>query len=315
MPRLLRDAYEILSIPVLASFLLTDGRIRPEYGLGRLGKLRLVATMYRNTRRIETGISYRAHVAMAAKILSVPPSVRGVIVECGAWKGGTTANLSLVAEIADRTLVVYDSFEGLPEPAPGDRWAHAFGTGAFKGELEEVRDNVGRHGRLDRCEFRQGWFSETLSHHEEPIVAAFLDVDYQDSLHDCVLQLWPHLTKRGWLFIDEYTRLDFCALFFSERWWATHFDRPPPGLLGAGTGIAVGQYFLGPYRDRPKLQAPNSVGLTRKDFYGQWDYVPEGGDPASVPYDAREWTSTARTPDEIAPQQLARMQAESASSE
>ena len=161
-----------------------------------------------------------------------------------------------------------------------------------------------RHGKIDRCEFRKGWFDTTLPEHTEPIVAAFLDVDYQDSLHDCVLHLWPHLTKRGWLFIDEYTRLDFCALFFSERWWATYFDRPPPGLMGAGTGIGVGQYFVGPYRERGKYQGPNSVGLTRKDFYGQWDFVPEGDDRFTVAYEPGEWTTTARTPEEDAPRLL-----------
>ena len=129
---IVRGIYEFVSVPILAIFVLGDQRIRDDYGLTRRAKLRLVMRMYRNTRRIETGISFRAHVAMAAKILAIPPAQKGTIVECGSWRGGTTANLSLVADIVDRRLIVYDSFEGLPEPAPGDRWAHAFGTGAFK---------------------------------------------------------------------------------------------------------------------------------------------------------------------------------------
>ena len=199
-------------------------------------------------RHVETGTSARAHLVMAAKLLSVPPDVKGVIVEAGSWKGGTTANLSIIADLVGRDLIVYDSFEGLPAPADGDRWASQFGEGAFRGELDEVRANVAAHGVIERCEFRKGWFSETMPGHREPIVAAFVDVDRQSSMHECLLGLWPHLVDRGYLFIDEYIRLDYCAVFFSERYWRTYFDRPPPGLLGAGTGVAVGQVFPGPAR-------------------------------------------------------------------
>ena len=67
-------------------------------------------------------------------------------------------------------------------------------------------------------------------------------------MHDCVVNLWPHLSTQGYVFIDEYIRLDYCALFFSERFWRTYFDRPPPGLHGRRHRDRVGQYFLGPLR-------------------------------------------------------------------
>lgn len=295
---MIRDAYERASVPVLAVFLLHDRRFHPSYGLTWRRKLRLAAQMRRTCRAVPTGTSYRAHLAMAAKIFEVPPRVRGAIVEAGCWKGGTTANLSLVADIVGRDLIVYDSFEGLPAPAAGDRWAHPMGEGAFRGDLEEVRANVARHGVIERCEFRKGWFSDTLGDHTEPLVAAFVDVDHQAGLHQCVLGLWPHLVDRGYMFIDEYVRLDYCALFFSERFWRTYFDRPPPGLMGAGTGVAVGQHFLGPYRSKPPIQEPSSVAWTRKDFYAEWDYVPDEAPGPSLPggpgaaHGSDGWTTT-----------------------
>lgn len=264
--RKVRDGYELLSLPFLAVFVFFDRGIHKGYGVTLRRALSLAYRMRRTTRRVETGTSFRAHLAMAAKILSIPPDVGGVIVEAGCWKGGTTANLSIVADIVGRDLIVYDSFEGLPPPAEGDRWASPLGKGAFRGELEEVRENVARYGVVERCQFRKGWFSDTLGNHAEPIVAAFLDVDHQASMYQCLLGLWPHLIDSGYVFIDEYTRLDYCAVFFSERFWRTYFDRPPPGLMGAGTGIALGQYFLGPYRSKPPIQEPQSVGWTRKDF-------------------------------------------------
>ena len=94
-------------------------------------------------------------------------------------------------------------------------------------------------------------------------------------MHDCIVNLWPHLTERGYLFFDDFARLDHCALFFSERFWQEHFDAPPPGLMGTGTGVGTGSYFLGPWRDTPAVVArPMSTAYTRKDFYGRWDYTP-----------------------------------------
>jgi hypothetical protein len=279
----LRDAYQVLSLPLVVLFLFYNRRIHKSYGMTWARKFRLALRMYRTTRRVKTATSYKAHLAMAVKLLELPPNAQGVVVECGSWLGGSTANLSLVCDIVDRTLVVYDSFEGLPSADPRDKYASPVGEGFLRGELEVVRENVRRYGALERCEFRKGWFADTLPNHSEPIALCFLDVDYETSMHDCVVHLWPHLTDSGYVFIDEYVRLDYCALFFSERFWKEHFDTSPPGLMGVGTGIGVGQYFLGPFSTKPLIQAPTSVAYTRKDFYGMWDFACDDVTPESAP--------------------------------
>jgi hypothetical protein len=271
----LQSAYELLSLPVSTVFLFYNRRIPPKYAMTWRRKFQLSFRMYRNTKRIMTGTSYKAHLAMASKLLEISPKVEGVVVECGCWRGGSTANLSLVCEIVGRKLIVYDSFAGMPEPEAGDKYGYANAVGYFRGDLEVVQDNVREHGCIDVCEFRKGLFKDTVPHHTEPIVLSFLDVDYQSSLHDCVLHLWPHLTEKGYMFIDEYVRLDYCGIFYSERWWKTYLDRPPPGIMGTGIGVGVGQFYTGPWDDRPRIQQPNSVAYTRKDFYGQWDYYPD----------------------------------------
>ena len=268
-----------MSLPVAVVFLLYDRRLHPTYEMTWAKKALLGLRMYRNTRRVFTGTSYKAHLAMAAKILQIPPDVEGVVVECGCYLGGSTANLSLVCDIVGRELIVYDSFEGLPPPQPGDKYATSEGEGFLKADIDRVKGTVRDLGAIDRCTFRKGWFSETLPHHDEPVVACFLDVDYQASLHDCILNLWPHLVDSGYVFIDEYVFTDYCALFYSEKYWRTYFDTTPPGLLGAGSGIGLGQYYLGPYSERPWIQAPQSIAYTRKDFSGYWEYYPE--DPSN----------------------------------
>ena len=101
----------------------------------------------------------------------------------------------------------------------------------------------------------------------------FLDVDYQQSLDDCIRYLWPKLTDQGYVFIDEYVLPDYCALFWSERYWRTRFDRHPPGLIGSGSGIGTGGYYLGPF---DWGNDPTSIAYTRKDMSGFWNYYPDG---------------------------------------
>lgn len=279
LPARLSRLWATVTLPPTVVCLLFNPRIHPAYGVTWPRKFRLAYQMWRTTRKLFTGTSYKAHLAMAAKLLEIPPSVEGVVVECGCFLGGSTANLSLVCDIVGRDLIVYDSFEGLPAPTPNDLYAKESQTGQLRADLEQVRENVRRFGVVERCQFRKGWFNETLPFHKESIALAFLDVDYQASLDDCIRNLWPHLIEKGYVFIDEYVLTDYCALFWSERYWRTHFDTHPPGLIGAGSGVGVGQYYLGPFEEwnwgLRVPQAPTSVAYTRKDFSGYWSYYPD----------------------------------------
>jgi O-methyltransferase len=268
-------AWATISWPATVLFLLYNPRQHPAYMLTWRRKAQLAYRMWRTTRGVVTGTSYKAHLAMANKLLEIPPDVKGAVVECGCWYGGSTANLSLVCDIVGRDLIVYDSFEGLPPPEEGDQYAKDEATGLLKVELDDVRENVRRFGAAGRCTFRKGWFSDTLPHHTEPIVLMFLDVDWQASLDDCITNLWPHLTDKGYVFIDEFVLTDYCALFWSERYWKERFDRTPPGLIGSGSGVGTGGYFLGPFDEWNWIQDPTSVAYTRKDLSGYWGFYPE----------------------------------------
>lgn len=280
---LVRRAHPAITLPGTAFHLYASTDFHPGYGMTWGRWLRLCIRMYRNTRQVFAGLSYKAHLAMTAKLLEIPPSVEGDVVECGCFVGGSTVNLSLACGIAGRRLIVYDSFEGMPPPSTGDRHALPDAEGKFRAELEDVKENVRRHGEIDRCTFVKGWFRDTLPAHDSPIVLCLLDVDHQASLRDCVLNLWPHLTQTGYVFVDEYVYVDYCALFFSERFWREHFDTVPPGLVGAGSGISLGGHFVGP-DEEAETNPPASIAYTRKDFRGDWGYFPgEASEPAAAP--------------------------------
>ena len=231
----LGNAYHRLSAPLTVFFLFANPRFHPKYGMTWRRKMRLGLRLYRNWRHLTTGISYKAHIAMAAKLFEIPPAVKGAVVECGCWLGGTTANLSIICDVVGRDLIVYDSFEGLPAPLAGDNMRPQ-AEGTFRGPIDVVKENVRRYGVIERCEFREGWFRDTLQDHTEPIVLCFIDVDLKSSMHDCVVNLWPHLTDEGYLFFDEYTHLHNSRAVLFGAVLARLSRREPAGSHGNRRG-------------------------------------------------------------------------------
>ncbi|MFD1642935.1 TylF/MycF/NovP-related O-methyltransferase [Halohasta litorea] len=218
-----------------------------EYDVETPTKLRVVARMARNNLAIPTGSSFVEHLVVATKALTVPAEREGVLVECGAYKGGSTANLSVVADLCGRGLVVFDSFEGMPEPEAADRQhvllasdqVHTYETGSWDASQSTVEANVDRYGVLSACRFEAGRFEETMPAFDEPVVCAFLDVGLRSSAETAVGELWPLLADGSYLFTHEAKHMEIATLFFEGEWWADRLGTTPPGLVGAGSGLGL----------------------------------------------------------------------------
>jgi O-methyltransferase len=272
-----RALVQAIISPLSILVLLSSNRIHPAYKMTTWKKLRLGWKFYWNKRKILTATDPKVQLAMALKLLEMPPELPGVVVECGTFKGGTAANLSLVCKIVGRELFVFDSFEGLPEGSPCDREAIHYSKGDWSGTFDEVSRNIQRFGDLDRCTLVPGWFDKTLPLFDREIALAYVDVDLEASLDTCVKNIWPRLPKYGFVFIDECLSLSYCALFYSERWWKQNFNCTPPGLVGAGTGLAIGDYYVGPAEelsDHP-MEHGSSGAYTSKQMSGFWAYYPD----------------------------------------
>jgi Macrocin-O-methyltransferase (TylF) len=244
--RLRRLPETLLKLPFLVSFVASRSAGR-EYGIGPREKLRLVAAFRRNNKRVETLSSIVEHLELADALLRLPRSAQGVVVECGCYRGGSTVNLSLVCAIVGRKLVVCDSFRGLPEPAEHDR-GHVsphhgedqkYQEGQFAASLESVRENLSRYGELGVCEFKVGFFDESMRDFDEPVAMAFLDVDLIDSLRPCLEAIWPRLCAGGRVYVHEAEDLTLVSTFFDRDWWRQAIGEDPPGFVGAGSGLPL----------------------------------------------------------------------------
>lgn len=130
--------------------------------------------------------------------------VGGVVLECGVFKGSSTACLSLVCQELGYPLFAADSFAGLPS---GE--GH-YGKGDFKGSLDEVRSNVEKLGDARSVHYVEGWYSESLQNWSDPIALLWVDVDIQQSALDVLDRVFPALGPNGVIFSDGFTKgIDF----------------------------------------------------------------------------------------------------------
>lgn len=236
----------VLSIPIILSEYFNPDTGR-EYRAGFFTKLKLAFKMARNRRKINTASHFLEHLVMATQILKVPRAVQGCVVECGTFKGGSAANLSLVCALCDRRLEIFDSFQGLPAPSEDDKEhvlvgvheVHSYEKGALCGPLAEVQKNISRCGAISCCNFNVGYFEQTLCNLSSNCILVFLDVDLVKSLETCLRHLWPLLQDGCYLFTHEAHHTEISAFFFRGEWWRDNLCSEAPGLIGAGTGLGL----------------------------------------------------------------------------
>jgi O-methyltransferase len=160
------------------------------------------------------------------------------VVEAGAGKGASTAKLSLATARAGGRLLVFDSFRGLPpndeQHTRLDGRPVVFRAGAFPGRLPSVQRVVARFGAPEVCEYRKGWFEETMAGFAQPIDVALLDVDLLASMRTCLVRLFPRVRQGGVVFTQDGHLQAIVDLLASERFWREEVGVQPPRIEGLG---------------------------------------------------------------------------------
>jgi hypothetical protein len=153
--------------------------------------------------------------------------VSGCVLECGAFKGASTACLSWVCHELGLTLYSADSFAGLPATE-----GH-YGAGDFCGSLEEVTENVNQCGRPECVHYIKGWYSESLKDFNRDILLLWVDVDLEQSTTDVLENVFRFLNTNGVIFSDG---------FVEGKDYADHKIKASGGEPGGF------RRFFGPYR-------------------------------------------------------------------
>jgi O-methyltransferase len=126
--------------------------------------------------------------------------LEGDIWECGVYRGGTAAMMAAIMRDngSSKRLVLFDTFEGMPETDAKRDW-HKAGDFADT-SVEAVRAYVG-----DNCTIVKGFIPDTFNGLEDRKVAfSHIDVDIYRSVLDCVEFIWPRLSLGGFVVFDDY---------------------------------------------------------------------------------------------------------------
>lgn len=148
--------------------------------------------------------------------------IPGCVLECGVWRGGSVmaAMLTILEEgLPLREFCLFDTYEGMPAPSEEDIDFAGVDAAArleaddpetghvwAKASLEEVRGNIESTGYpMEFVRFVPGPVEETISRSwAEPIALLRLDTDWYSSTKHELNCLYPSLSGRGVLIVDDY---------------------------------------------------------------------------------------------------------------
>jgi hypothetical protein len=186
--------------------------------------------------------------------------IPGDFVECGVFRGGSTAMAAMAFRHftggkVDRQFYLYDTFAGMPAPTERDvdfagrkpeehlaAWGASEMSAMANSPMDEVRANLRATGLpAEQFVFVQGKVEETLPAQmpRAPISILRLDTDWYESTRHELVHLFPRLVSGGVLVVDDYGfwrgSRDACDEYFREngvRMLLSRVDR-------AGTVIGV----------------------------------------------------------------------------
>jgi O-methyltransferase len=163
----------------------------------------------------------KLHALIVAARYVVDHGIRGDIVECGVWRGGSmqaVAHVLLGRGVTDRDLHLFDTFEGMPEPSAEDLtrdgtpaaellansprdsriWAEA--------SLEDVRQGMAETGYPEeRVHFHPGRVEATIPERAPGAIALLrLDTDWYESTRHELEHLYARVPSGGVLIVDDY---------------------------------------------------------------------------------------------------------------
>lgn len=149
--------------------------------------------------------------------------IRGDMVECGVWRGGSMMAVALTLlhlQVTDRTLRLFDTFEGMTPPdsrdqdyegkGAEDRFKQYLRQGRGKrwseAPIEVVRENLASTGYpAERVKYIAGRVEETVPAFAPDTIALLrLDTDWYESTRHELDHLYPRVSQHGIVMIDDY---------------------------------------------------------------------------------------------------------------
>lgn len=131
-------------------------------------------------------------------------NVQGAVAEVGVFRGEFAQYINYA--FPNRTCYLFDTFDGfdaseaLKEVKKGnctDAFVEAYKQTDLKTVIDRMTD-------LNNVVIKQGFFPESLDGLEDTFAFVSIDVDFEDSIYECIKYFYPRLNKGGYLFVHDY---------------------------------------------------------------------------------------------------------------
>lgn len=163
--------------------------------------------------------------------------IEGEVLEFGCYVGTTSLFFQRILIGSGRQLHVYDSFAGLPEKQAEDSSpiGDQFKTGVLKSSKKALITNF-KSANLSLPVIHKSWFDQ-LSTQDIPgsVAFAFLDGDYYNSILTCLKLVWPKLSARAIIVVDDYQSSQLPGVSKAvDLWLKTH-----PATIKVEASLAI----------------------------------------------------------------------------
>ncbi len=154
----------------------------------------------------------------------------GDLVECGAWKGGSSFSMLLAQRYRFGRIVkpvwMFDSFQGLPPADERDgplalRYQREIDAPGYLNNctapLDQAQAAINSFGFANtEAILVDGWFSETIPAHRATlsrsgIAVLRIDCDWYEPVLYVLEELAPYVADEGAVILDDYYAWDGCA--------------------------------------------------------------------------------------------------------
>lgn len=154
----------------------------------------------------------------------VKAKINGDLVECGVWKGGNTmlmAHTLLSLKVTNKNIYLFDTFTGMTKPTKEDfnlRKSDFYAINKWRklsrencnlwaySPLREVKENMfSTNYPQNNIIFVKGKVEKTIPNTAPKNISILrLDTDWYESTKHELKHLFPKLSKKGVLIIDDY---------------------------------------------------------------------------------------------------------------
>ncbi len=229
-PSRIKDfAFDQIIVPIMDAHTVKNQLIE-EYGID---SAKIV-----DRKPLYTIFAYKAREIALKNASLLLADVPGAVAELGVFQGDFACHIN--ALFPDRSLYLFDTFEGFPEQDVAREASHGAENVArqwfkFAGTNESLV--LGKMPHPETCIIRKGYFPQTALGLEETFAFVSLDADLYEPMLAGLRYFYPRLSKGGFIFAHDF----FNDLFTGTRQAVLDYQKEQPLVfIPLGDGLSVG---------------------------------------------------------------------------